>query len=453
MSTKAVALAPPATLAEVLDRIAAMDTVPRQRRHDLLSAVRQVARLLGCLPADVPANPEALKRGLNLMTPAGAGMSKSRWRNVRALLTAALDLTNAKVVRGRRLTELAPSWLALIKRVGDPFERARLSRFFSYASTNGIEPNQVDDQTVADFAERLKRNSMLQRQTQIVRDSCIAWNRCAESIEGWLATRLTVPNRRRKYALPSAAYPASFLADVDAYLAHLAGRDLFATSGRGPASPSTLEALRLHLFEMAAALVHSGRAPETIRSLADLAEPEALKTALTFFWSRNGNRKTGQLHNFALDAVAFILNYVPLLGPAGAILIFLFAGSLTIASTWQALLPAALYGAHPCDRGRDGDADASRQTIHAQSGSRYLPFRVLVLAVGRPGRDSFSANSGDHQDRLRSRSAAGRSSPYSRGLKARGRNFLPAVHPVVGPRRSSLRSRRATPFTDILRTR
>ena len=43
--------------------------------------------------------------------------------------------------------------------------------------------------------------------------------------------------------------------------------------------------------------------------------------------------------------VAFILNFVPILGPISAAVIFLFAGSLTIASTWQALLPAALYGA------------------------------------------------------------------------------------------------------------
>jgi integrase len=54
---------------------------------------------------------------------------------------------------------------------------------------------------------------------------------------------------------------------------------------------------------MAAALVHSGQAPETVRSLADLVEPEALKTALAFFWSRNGKRKTGQIHNFALTAI------------------------------------------------------------------------------------------------------------------------------------------------------
>ena len=50
-------------------------------------------------------------------------------------------------------------------------------------------------------------------------------------------------------------------------------------------------------------LSSSGRDPQTIRSLADLVQPEALKTALTFFWTRNGNRKTGQLHNFALTAI------------------------------------------------------------------------------------------------------------------------------------------------------
>jgi predicted PurR-regulated permease PerM len=36
--------------------------------------------------------------------------------------------------------------------------------------------------------------------------------------------------------------------------------------------------------------------------------------------------------------VAFILNYVPILGPAAAIFIFLFAGSLTITSTWQGVV-------------------------------------------------------------------------------------------------------------------
>jgi hypothetical protein len=79
MSTKAASLAPPANLAAVMERILSTGGLQRQRRDDLMSALRQVARLTGGFPADIPANPEALRRGLNIMTPASAGMTKRRW--------------------------------------------------------------------------------------------------------------------------------------------------------------------------------------------------------------------------------------------------------------------------------------------------------------------------------------------------------------------------------------
>jgi len=41
--------------------------------------------------------------------------------------------------------------------------------------------------------------------------------------------------------------------------------------------------------------------------------------------------------------VAFLLNYVPILGTALGVLIFLLAGLLTNDALWQALLPAGLY--------------------------------------------------------------------------------------------------------------
>jgi hypothetical protein len=280
-----------------------MENLQRQRRDDLMSALRQVARLIGGLPIDIPANPEALRHRLNIITPASAGMTKQRWANVRALLTAALDLTGAKVLRKSSIVGLTPSWLALRNRVRDTFVRARLSRFFAYASAKGIEPNQVNDTTVADFAEALKRNSLLEGQTRIIRDLIREWNRCTESVEGWPATRLTIPNRRRDYALPASVYPPSFGADLEAYLDYQASGDLFGGTGRCPASPSTLRTLRGYLLLMATALVESRRDPLTIRSLADLVAPEALKTALSFFWTRNGNRKTGHLHNLALTAI------------------------------------------------------------------------------------------------------------------------------------------------------
>jgi predicted PurR-regulated permease PerM len=41
--------------------------------------------------------------------------------------------------------------------------------------------------------------------------------------------------------------------------------------------------------------------------------------------------------------VAFLLNYVPIVGPASGVVIFLLAGLLTIDTLWQAFLPAVLY--------------------------------------------------------------------------------------------------------------
>ena len=269
-----------------------------------MSAVRKVARLIGCMPADLPADPEALRRSINPFTPASAGTSAARWRNIRTLLATALELTGAKVVRRRRLV-LAPIWAALLKRAPDRFERTRLSRFVTFASAKDLAPDQVNDQTVNDFAKNLHGNSLLERKTQIVivRNLYRAWNLCANSVPGWPDVQLTVPDRRRYYALPASAYPPSFGADVEAYLARLGGSDLFDETGCSPASPLTLRDVRFRLFQMAAALVHSGRAPETICTLADLIEPKAIRVALTFFWLRQGKRKTGQIHNFALTAI------------------------------------------------------------------------------------------------------------------------------------------------------
>jgi integrase len=310
MSTKLVALAPPENLAQVLQCIASKDNLMRQRRDDLSSAIRRVSRLLDGLPADIPADPEALRRRLSLFTPAVAGMTKSRWRNVRALLTAALALTGARVLRSRRQARLSLEWAALLKRVSNRFDRYRLGRFFSYLSESGLAPDKVDDRTVADFAESLKRYSLAKNQTRLVRDSCRIWNICAASAEGWPAARLTVPDRRRIYALPADTYPESFGTDLQAYLAHLADDDPFLKAGRGPASPMTLRDQRLRLFQTASALAHSGWAPDAIRSLADLVTPEAMRTVLRFLYARNGGRKTMQLHDFALMAIKIAKHWV-----------------------------------------------------------------------------------------------------------------------------------------------
>src|SRR6186997_2306037 len=86
-------------------------------------------------------------------------------------------------------------------------------------------------------------------------------------------------------------------------------------------------------------------------------------------------------------AVAFLLNFVPILGPILGVVIFVLVGLLTSDTLWQAFLPAGLYLAiHLIER----------QAIHPQSRSRYHLTRLLVLDVGCSRSDPLRANAGDH---------------------------------------------------------
>ena len=75
--------------------------------------------------------------------------------------------------------------------------------------------------------------------------------------------------------------------EVEAWLARLGGADLFEELDFRPLKPVTVRSRRRQVHELASALVIRGRDPASIRSLAGLAEPEAVKEALHFFRERD----------------------------------------------------------------------------------------------------------------------------------------------------------------------
>ena len=311
MSISDPSLQSPPTLADVISRLSRMDGLAPQRRKDLTTSLRRVAQFLGESPDAITADPASLRDRLALLSAAAVGVSQQRWRNIRSLAAAALDLAGARMVRRRiRGQDLPASWAELLGRIGNRYERARLSRLASYCSVSGIAPEQVDDAVIKAFGDALK-TSLINRPKQVHRDACLAWNRSADKVPGWPATTLRVPDNSRTYALPITAYPASFKADLDAWMDHLAGKDLFSETGQRPASPTTLRSNRLLVLQFAAAVVLSGRNDAVrLTSLKDLIDLEVAKAGLSFLWERSGRKKTGHLHHYGQLLVKIAKHWV-----------------------------------------------------------------------------------------------------------------------------------------------
>jgi integrase len=310
MSTDPPSQAPVlATLGDVLDLLQRRDDLQPWLRRDLCSAIRTLCRALGQVPADVPAEPAALRRRMKDLSAPALGISRGSWRNVKSLVGKALAEAGIIMVSGRAKRALLPEWQELLDRAPAP-SRYRLSRLARYCSGRGLGPAAVNDEIVAGFAQALLQGSLVSRPKQVHRSACIAWNESVAGVPGWPQQLLSVPNNRRDYSLPWTDFTESFPDDVNAYLDHLAGADLLEDTAANPASPVTLKFRRIQLRQMASALVYGGRNPETIRGLADLVGVEAAKAILSFFLKRSGQRKTGQIHNFALLLVNIARHWV-----------------------------------------------------------------------------------------------------------------------------------------------
>ena len=299
MSTKNTSLVSPTTLQGVIDALALRSDLTDQRRLDLCSSLRTFARVLGKVPDQIPADISALNSQIAGMTAQMTGLTSPRWANVRSGLTAALSLTGAKVIRGKRRGAMAPEWAALLDQVVGAYERARLSRFMSWCTAEGIAPTNVSQGDVDRFVVALAKESLVERPKAVHRDLALAWGRCRTTVAGWPDIAVAVPNHTRAYALAEEDFSDAFVKDVDAYLHHLAVVDPFEDTPRKAMAPTTLRDVKLRIYQLASALAQSGRDPKSITGLCDLVVPEAAKAALRVQHQRNGGRKTGQLANYA----------------------------------------------------------------------------------------------------------------------------------------------------------
>jgi hypothetical protein len=293
-------------IADIVARVAARTDLPKTQRDNLCSALRRACALLGEEPASVTADPGALRRRLRALGPVVVGLSPGSWRNIRYRAIRALKEGGIATVPARARQPLSSDWDALIKKLTAATKTPwALSRFTRYCSENRIAPTQVDDEVMDSFKTMIFEQSACARPKAAHKAACQLWNHAAESIEGWPRTSLTVPDYRRRVALPETTFPASFIAQVAVLLRDLAGTDRLAGGDRlarlahRPRRKITIDFRRRQIMQLASALVHREPAAAeamTLRYLVNNADE-----ALGYFLDRipEGDT-TGQINNLAI---------------------------------------------------------------------------------------------------------------------------------------------------------
>lgn len=291
------------TLADVLVRIDAMEE--GTRRRDLRSAVTSFCKVVGKRPEEISVIPHEIRALREAVQPMAIGISKARWANICSGLNKAIALVR-DLVPSRNTTPLLPEWKMLLGALPKSLKR-KLSSGARYLSGEGITPSVVSLDDLLGYCKAIKTERMRPNAEEAADHFLWAWNRTAQQYPAWPQVLIPREDKRDIYSLPLETFPASFAADIDAYIGRLSRGILFDLDDDdededdidfGPLKsvrPATAATRRRQLRAAASALVHSGVNPAEITSIATLTALPNAKRILHFMMQRNpdGQRSAG----------------------------------------------------------------------------------------------------------------------------------------------------------------
>jgi integrase len=262
-------------LADLLALVAETN-LPPTRKRDTLSAIRKVAAVLGASPEVIPLDLKLLRQRLGAILPESLGVSRRRWNNVKALFRGALELT-MPLMPSTQKAPLSPAWASLLA-LRPPADRHCLGALSRFLSSRGIEPASVTLPDLEAFRVAITENRLRAKPEKTWEILSWCWNRVARLTPGWPQIFIPRQDQRIRYILPWNAFPASFEADVRAYLKRLSGDDFDDDEGpRRPLRPISLAEREYQLRAGGSALAAAGVLPEEITSISCIARHESIK--------------------------------------------------------------------------------------------------------------------------------------------------------------------------------
>ncbi len=311
------------SFAEALQLIDSWTDLTETRRRDLAAALRAASRIARRPLADLRCCPEQLNELLFDRSPAAAGLTIKRFRDVMSLIRSVLRRLGR--VRPAEFGErmLGTGWQAFLDRLPDTPRRAALRGFARWCDRWNLEPIQVDDAALAAFVEEDRATRLAASTRDQGPNLAAAWTwACRLQADPGRFSSVTAPLRRRPYTLPFSSFPPSFQASVTAFATRLSGGVTSADADsavrpgrfrvrpanpfsspvamRRPLKPATVSARVFSIRQAAAALHLTGTPLADIRELRDLVHPIGnAGRILDFYDRRAGGKSGGQLHQIA----------------------------------------------------------------------------------------------------------------------------------------------------------
>jgi len=286
------------SLADVLRAVEAA-AEPEPARDGMRSAVKMVGKVLDRPLGEISAEPPILAKLLGGANPALVRMTRNRWIRVRSQLRSALAEAGVKVFPGRCTAKLSPAWKALSDRLVGQRLKYGLSRLVSYFSREGIEPEHIDAERLAEFQRALVSTSLDADAAANFNTIARLWNEAAETIDGWPQARAEPGSDLRRFSGAWADLPAGYRADSEAFLTHTGNQDRTADDYAPSVKPSTIRSRKKGLRVLGSALLNAGVAKEDLVGLATLVDLANARAALRWLIERNGGETSPQIGNLA----------------------------------------------------------------------------------------------------------------------------------------------------------
>jgi integrase len=295
----AVTQAPPSTLAEALVFVEQHNLLTEKPLAEARSAVKLLEKVIGRNADQIPAAPQDLTPLIQSAFPARYGIRAKRWSNAVSAIRGLLRACGLHAPLVRRQSPADPAWLALLLTIPGKNERLRILAFACWCSDRGIRPDDVTEQTLADYAEFRRTMTIRTHLTQLISSIRIFWNRGVRAqVPGWPRRLLSAPRRPHVEALPLNSFPVSFQNELTEYLTKHTAPDAF-DPDRNLWRPATVNEVRRCLIRAASLAARRVGGPENIRSLANIVTIEAVEFVLRHLYDRAGGVWGGYAGNFA----------------------------------------------------------------------------------------------------------------------------------------------------------